>query len=359
MGMANPGLEAIVQGVLTQSGELSDQSTVGAATVLTVLAMFQWMGVGVQLSEKERPEYTKARFWQRWTLVAMLLVGYKGIFIGVSERHLANQMTASMSSWYSGWKQENQAIDDLRSKEAENRTIRTATMNGQNDSGAFGSLTSSVLGVWGGILLDGSAAMLGMFVSSFVGIAMWFLIAVQAFWVMGVIASLLAIGPICIAFAVDEKTEHIFWLFFWHSFVYQLLYLPYYDYGCRLAGTVMAHASSVAMGTVRYGDGTDVGVHFVYAVLGPACSLAVVSAGPWILQRVFSGGDGGERGATMAQEVTGRIWGAAKGLAGTALGVPGTGLSGIGGAMLGKMMGGGGEGGDGKKDVDPEQVRGN
>jgi hypothetical protein len=356
--MPTSGIQALVSGVLDRCEDLSDKAMVAAGVIVSLLAVFHWIRGGLQLAEKQRPDLTKPDFWYRWTFIVLLLVGYKPIFVGQVRGHLTNQMGAALGSWYEGWKAQNRAIDEQRKAESENKMLRDAALGSHFDNG-LGGLSSSWMGLLGSLMLDAGAAMLGYFVSALIGFGLWFLIGVQVFWVLGVVGCLLAIGPLCIAFGLHERTEVVFYRFLWEVFVYAMLYLPFYTFTCFIAGVMMSHATSAALGAVAYGDGTDVAVHMVASVFGPLAAFAVTKGAPATLQRVFGGGDGGERGAALMQEAVSRVWGSVKSLGGLVLGVPGAaagggGLGALGSAALGKLFKGGAE-----KSVDPNKARGN
>jgi hypothetical protein len=115
---------------------------------------------------------------------------------------------------------------------------------------------------------------------------------------------LIAIGPICVAFAAHEKTEGIFWSFVRAFLVLGLLYMPLLGVACGFAGIIMAHMTRMVTGSgLVYGDGSDIGVHFIMVILGPLCAFAVVRAVPAVLAQLLqsmSGGGGSSFAAGVA-----------------------------------------------------------
>jgi hypothetical protein len=96
-----------------------------------------------------------------------------------------------------------------------------------------------------------------------------------------------------------------------------------------------------------YGDGSDIGVHLLMAVLGPVVAYTIVKAAPAALERAFGGGDGGQAGAGLAGAMQAKVLGVAQ-AAGMALGGIGGGGAGAGGGeAAGAAAGGGGEGAGG------------
>ena len=153
-------------------------------------------------------------------------------------------------------------------------------------------------------MLDGLVSVLGLVISVVIGVGLCLLMLVQAFWVLGLLLLLVAIGPLCIAFALHPATSSIFWAFFRQILVYEFLYLPFLGIACSIAGVVMGRVSATFAGSgIAYADGTNVAVHLLMAVLGPLCSFAVVKGAPHALQQVFAGGDGGGAGASLANKV--------------------------------------------------------
>ena len=116
----------------------------------------------------------------------------------------------------------------------------------------------------------------------------------QGFYGLGVNMVLIAVGPVCIAFAAHEKTEVIFWSYVRAFLVLGLLYMPMLGVACGFAGIIMAQMTTmVANSGVVYGDGSDIWVHLVMVILGPICSFAVVRAVPAMMAQLLQSMSGG------------------------------------------------------------------
>ena len=244
------------------------------------------------------------------------------------------QMLAYTTAWAEVWDKEWDAIDAVRKSEDENKKLRKTELEQQSKATGGGSWWQPVVtGLW--TALDALVSVIGLVISVVVGVGLCLLMLVQAFWVLGLLLLLVAIGPLCIAFALHPATSSIFWAFFRQILVYQFLYLPFLGIACSIAGVVMGRVSATFAGSgIAYADGTNVGVHLLMAVLGPLCSFAVVKGAPHALQQVFGGGDSGGAGAGLASQVGERLAGAGKGIAAMVLGAGGGG----GGGNLGGPM---------------------
>jgi hypothetical protein len=165
---------------------------------------------------------------------------------------------------------------------------------------------------------------------------------------------LVAIGPICVAFAAHEKTESYFWSFLKAFLFVGLLYMPLLGLACQFAGVIMAQMTTMVTGSgLVYGDGSDIGVHILFVVLGPLCAFAAVRSAPMFLGMVLGAGGGGGGGSAafaMAGAAVGRHVGGGEASAGGAAGQSATGAA-AGGAAAGAVgaaaagAAGGGSGG--------------
>jgi hypothetical protein len=345
----NFAMKEVVVAALERASDIATGSVTRAAAVVFAIILGLHIAEGAaELATRQPCRFFDSRWWLRLVLVITLMAGYKRIVVGVGMSWVPVQMLAYTTSWVEVWDQEWDAIDAVRKSEEENKKLRKTEMEQQSKatSGGGGSWWQPVVtGFW--TVLDGLVSVLGLVIAVVVGVGLCLLMLVQAFWVLGLLLLLVAIGPLCIAFALHPATSSIFWAFFRQILVYEFLYLPFLGIACSIAGVVMGRVSSTFAGSgIAYADGTNVAVHLLMAVLGPLCSFAVVKGAPFALQQLFAGGDGGGAGGSLAGKVGERLTGAGKGIAALALGAGG-GADGGGGASDAAGTGGSGDGGEG------------
>jgi hypothetical protein len=345
-------LKEVVTAALEKASEIASGTvTKAAAVVFALLLAVHLIQGGAEFASRTRCRFFDSRWWLRLVLVVALLAGYRSIVVQVAMRQVPAQMLAYTTSWAVVWSEEWDAIDALRKNDNENKQLRQTEMEQKNNTTAAGS--SSWSSVSDAIeravmmVLDSAVSILGGVISAVVGLGLCLLMLVQAFWVLGILLLLVAIGPLCIVFAFHEVTASIFWAYFRQVLVYQFLYLPFLGIACSIAGVVMGRVSSTFVGSgIEHGDGTDVAVHLLSAVLGPVLSFAVVKGAPAALMKIFGGGDSGETGAQAAGQMKERALSLGKNLAVLALG--GGGGGGEGGGPVASTADSASSGGDNK-----------
>jgi hypothetical protein len=234
----------------------------------------------------------------RILLVAGGLAGYQTVVTGTVAKLQPTYMTNFAGNWATSWEAETAAIAALKKAEAENQDLKgtevTATKAGKDDDSWYAKL--------GKYVVDGLVTAIGWVLAMILGLLITVFMLMEGFTGLGLNTLLVAVGPICVAFAAHEKTESYFWGFL-KAFVFvALLYMPVLGLACQLAGVVMAHMTTMVTGSgMVYGDGTDVGYHIMYVVLGPLCAFAVVRSAHMFLGTVLgAGAGGGGAGAGMA-----------------------------------------------------------
>jgi hypothetical protein len=243
------------------------------------------------------------RFWLRMTLVAALLAGYRPIVVGTTMSIQPRVMLKFATSWSEVWKEENAALSEMRRAEDENRDVKytevATSKAGHDDDSWYAKL--------GRYILDGVYTGIGWVLSVVAGLLVTILILMEGFFALGVNTLLIAIGPVCVAFAAHPKTEGLFWAFVKGFLVFGLMYMPILGLACSFGGVVMARITKMAVGSdIAYGDGSDMAVHMIMAVVGPLCALAIVRAAPGMLSAVIGAASLGA-GAGGAYEHGGRM----------------------------------------------------
>jgi hypothetical protein len=316
----NFALKEVVVAAMERASEIaSGPVTRAAAVVFALILGLHLAEAGAELATRRPCRFFDPRWWLRLVLVITLMAGYKRIVVGVGMSQVPVQMLAYTTAWAEVWNQEWDAIDAVRRSEDENKKLRKTEVEQQAKASGSSWTQPIVTGIW--TVLDSLVSVLGLVLSVVIGVGLCLLMLVQAFWVLGLLLLLVAVGPLCIAFALHPATSSIFWAFFRQVLVYEFLYLPFLGIACSIAGVVMARVSSTFAGSgIAYADGTNVAIHLLMAVLGPLCSFAVVKGAPLALQQIFAGGDSGGAGGAMANAVGDRLLGAGKGMATMLLG---------------------------------------
>jgi len=277
-------------------------------TIFWVIFFFHIIeGAAEMTADPSSCRLMKGKFWLRMCLVTALLGGYQTVVVGTVASVQPRYMTAFTDKWAEVWAGEWQAIAQIKAAEADNQDLKynevAATKTGHGDD-SFGAKVAR-------FVVDGLVTALGWVFASIAGAMITVFMLMEGFYGLGIAMVLVAVGPICIAFAAHEKIEAIFWSYFRAFLVLGLLYMPMLGVACAFAGIIMAHMTTMVTASgVVYGDGTDIGVHLVMVVLGPICAFAVVRAVPAILSQLLqamSGGGGSSfaAGAAAAMVVAG------------------------------------------------------
>jgi hypothetical protein len=332
--VANPvfDMAAVVTSVVRQAETFvtGETSKVGLGIYGTIFA-FHLVEGAAELSQRASAcRLFAGRFWLRMALVGALLGGYGPIFVGTAMAIQPRVMMSFAASWAEVWVAENQSLQNVRKSESENQDVKYSEVGTSKGGKEDDSWTAKVARY----VVDGISTGLGWLLSVIAGLLITVLILMEGFFALGVNMLLLAIGPICVAFAAHEKTEGIFWSFFKAFLVYGLLYMPMLGFACSFGGVIIARITRMAVGSsVAYGDGSDLSVHFMLVIIGPLCALAVVKAAPSILNSLIGA-------ASMGAPGGGGMFAQASGLASAAV-QGGRG----GGAPLPDVPGADGEGG--------------
>jgi hypothetical protein len=260
-------------------------------TIFWVIFFFHIIeGAAEMTADPSSCRLMKGKFWLRMCLVTALLGGYQTVVVGTVASVQPRYMTAFTDKWAEVWAGEWQAIDQIKAAEADNQDLKynevAATKTGHGDD-SFGAKVAR-------FVVDGLVTALGWVFASIAGAMITVFMLMEGFYGLGIAMVLVAVGPICIAFAAHEKTEAIFWSYFRAFLVLGLLYMPVLGVACAFAGIIMAHMTTMVTASgVVYGDGTDIGVHLAMVVLGPICAFAVVRAVPAILSQLLQSMSGG------------------------------------------------------------------
>jgi hypothetical protein len=306
--MANPtfDMENVVRSVISRADAFvsADAGPVALAIYGTIF-LFHLIEGAAELSQTPSScRLFHGRFWLRMALVGALLAGYRPIVIGSTLAIQPRVMLKFAGSWGEIWQQENASLEEMRRAESENRDVKftevATSKAGKDDDSWYAKL--------GKYVLDGIYTGLGWVLSVIGGLLITILILMEGFFALGVNTLLIALGPLCVAFAAHPKTEGLFWAFMKGFLVFGLLYMPILGLACSFGGVIMARITKMAVGSdIAYGDGSDLGVHMVMSIVGPLCALAVVRSAPGVLSTVIGaaslgtgGGGAYDQGARMA-----------------------------------------------------------
>jgi hypothetical protein len=241
-------------------------------------------GAGELAEHPHACRFFKTRWWMRMAFCLALLMGYRSLFEGFARSALPTYMSSFAGAWLEIWDGELDAKDQLQKLHQENQDVKkaevTTTRQGEQDQAWWSKAMS-----W---TVDALITALGIVLSTLAGMFVTVLILVQGFWVLGINAVILGLGPLCIAFLAHEATEGIFWVWAKAWLVYGLLFLPALGLGARMAGAVFRGITDLVAGSgAVFGDGSDIAMHFIYALLGPLCCFAVVQAIPAFLSQLL------------------------------------------------------------------------
>jgi hypothetical protein len=309
----------VVSAAFEQAKTISSGTVTKAAGVIwVIIMMLHFYQGGAEILSRRPTRLVDPMWWFRVIMVITLFAGYQKLFVDRGSALMSKQMLAYTTVWSDVWDQEWDSIDELRKQTKENEKLRQTELEQKNKVAGGGSSGWSSIGATiiraVKMVLDSLVSILAFALSVFVGLGLTLLMLVQAFWVLGQMLLLASIGPLCIVFALHEVTSGVFWRFFWNYLNYAFLYLPFLGVACAIGGTIMARVSSRFGGSgIVMGDGTDIGVHLLAAILGPVSAFVVVKGTPAVLEKVFGGGDGGGAGAGLADSIKQKFMPGSKG----------------------------------------------
>jgi type IV secretory pathway VirB6-like protein len=358
------GLTSIVDAVVARGATAAGQSAKAGLVIVLLLFLFHMMeGAAELVLSPASCRLWHGKFWLRILLVTAGLGGYQAVVVGTVAKLQPQFMTAYAVHWTEVWVNEVQAVTGVEKAESENKDLKyaeaSATKAGKDDDSWYAKLANYVV--------DGLLTGIGTVLATIVGLIITVLILMEGFTGLGMNMLLLAIGPLCIAFAAHEKTESFFWSFLKAFIFVGLLYMPLLGLSCEFAAIVLSKMTAFVGGSsLSYGDGTDIGVHLVFVLLGPLCALAVVKAAPTFLGMVLGGGSGGGAGgmamamgvSTATQVVAGSATGGAGAEAATSGAAAGGGAAGADAAATGGGAAAGGTAGGGSVAASVSEQRG-
>jgi succinate dehydrogenase hydrophobic anchor subunit len=292
------GIEHVVNAVIDYGSTFvaNDASRVGMLIFWLIFFFHVIEGAAEVTDDPGSCRLFKRKFWLRIILVAALLGGYQAVVVGTVATVQPKYMTAFTDKWAEVWVGEEKAIETIKNAEADNQDLKynevAATKTGHQDDSLGAKIARYIV--------DGLITALGWVLACATGGLITIFMLMEGFYGLGVNMVLIAVGPVCIAFAAHEKTEVIFWSYVRAFLVLGLLYMPMLGVACGFAGIIMGQMSTmVANSGVVYGDGSDIWVHLVMVVLGPICSFAVVRAVPAMMAQLLQSMSGGG-GSTFA-----------------------------------------------------------
>ena len=293
------GIDRVVTAVIDNGRQFvaSDASKVGMVLFWLIFSFHVIEGAAEIVEEPSSCRLFKRKFWLRILLVAALLGGYQAVVVGTVATVQPKYITAFTDKWAEVWVDEMKAIDTIKNAEADNQDLKynevAATKTGHQDDSLGAKIARYIV--------DGAVTAFGWVFACITGGLITIFMLMEGFYGLGVNMILIAIGPVCVAFAAHEKTEVIFWSYVRAFLVLGLLYMPMLGVACGFAGIIMAQMTTmVANSGIVYGDGSDIWVHLVMVVLGPICAFAVVRAVPAMMAQLLqsmSGGGGSSFGA--------------------------------------------------------------
>src|ERR1017187_9704855 len=329
------GIAHVVDAVVQSGSAAAGQACKAGLLIFGVLFTFQLIEGAAELATSPSScRLWHAKFWLRILLVAGGLAGYQTVVTGTVAQLQPTFMTSFAGNWATVWESEMTAIEGIKKAEAENQDLKgtevTATKAGKGDDSWYSKL--------GKYVVDALLTGLGWVLAVVAGLVITVFILMEGFTGLGMNMLLVAVGPICVAFAAHEKTESYFWGFLKAFLFVGLLYMPLLGLTCQFAGVIMAHMTSMLTSSgIVYGDGSDISVHLLMLVMGPFCAFAVVRAAPMFLSMVLGSGGGGGSGAMgmvvgAAAQANGATAALASGVGGAGAGAGGTGAAAAAGA---------------------------
>jgi hypothetical protein len=286
------GIDRVVTAVIDHGRDFvaNDAGKVGMVIFWLIFSFHVIEGAAEVTDNPGSCRLFKRKFWLRIILVAALLAGYQSVVVETVATVQPKYMTAFTDKWAEVWVDEMKAIETIKNAEADNQDLKynevSATKTGHQDDSWGAKIARYVV--------DGLITAVGWVLACVTGGLITIFMLMEGFYGLGVNMVLIAVGPVCIAFAAHEKTEVIFWSYVRAFLVLGLLYMPMLGVACGFAGIIMAQMTTmVASSGVVYGDGSDIWVHLVMVVLGPICSFAVVRAVPAMMAQLLQSMSGG------------------------------------------------------------------
>ena len=297
--MASPafGIERVVSAVVERGSAAAEQAGKAGLAIFGLLFIFHLIEGAAELATSPSScRLWHGKFWLR-ILVAGGLAGYQIVVTGTVGKLQLSYMTGFAGKWADVWEAETDAIEGIKKAEAENLDLKqteiTTTKAGKDDDSWYAKM--------GKYMIDGLLTGVGWVLAVITGLAITVFILMEGFTGLGLNMLLVAVGPICIAFAAHSKTESYFWGFLKAFLFVGLLYMPLLGLACEFAGVIMAQMTKMVVGSdIAYGDGSDISVHFLFVIMGPCCAFAVVKAAPMFLSTVLGSGGGGAGAAAFA-----------------------------------------------------------
>lgn len=365
MASAAFGIAHVVDAVVQTGTAAAGQAGKAGLAIFGVLFTFHLIEGAAELAiAPSSCRLWHAKFWLRILLVAGGLAGYQTVVGGTMAKLQPTYMTSFAASWATVWESEMAAIEAIKKAEAENQDLKssevTTTKAGKDDDSWYGKL--------GRYVVDSLLTGLGWVLAVVTGLVITIFMLMEGFTGLAMNMLLVAIGPICVAFGAHEKTESYFWSFLKAFLFVGLLYMPLLGLACQFAGVIMAQMTTMVTGSgLVYGDGSDIGVHFLFVVMGPFCAFAAVRAAPMFLGMVLgAGGSGGAAAGAAAFAMAGAAAGrqasggattgggaAGEGAAGAAGTAAAGGATAAAGAALGSVGGAAGGGSSGSGGPEP------
>ncbi len=307
------GLDEVITAILDNGSAFVDSDAGGAGMVIFwLIFLFHVIeGAAEMVEDPKSCRLVKPRFWLRIAMVLALLGGYQTVVVGTVRAVQSRYVMNFADKWAEMWGAEWAAMDTMKNNDADNQDLKHAEVGGTK----AGHGDDSIIGKVAGFAADAIVSGFGWMLATLTAVLITVFILLEGFYGLGLNMLLIAIGPICVAFAAHPKTEGIFWSFARAFLVLGLIYMPMLGLAAGGAGVIMAHMTHMTqdLGGV-YGDGSDIALHVIFVILGPLCAFALVRCVPafcsGILQSMHGGGGSTFASGMAAAMMLGRAGGA-------------------------------------------------
>ena len=262
--------DGLVEGIFTevQAFIAGDSGPFGMAVLAFLLAVHAIVG-GAELASGRPSRLTSGAFWTRFILVITLLVGFDVIITGFTKLIVSGSVNAIADKTTGMWEiwadrttlQYNEAIKMF---EAQTSGLNLLTMGVSN-------------------LMEALISGMGMTLCLLIGGLCFLFCYFQAILGACLSAFMVALGPLCLPFAMHESTQDIAIGYLKSWLVYGVFYMPALVMAFGIAATVLSGLVNFSYGTA-YTNNFDVFEHFLNMVVGPFAALAVVMAAPALLK---------------------------------------------------------------------------